>query len=175
MPTLLQISGELLAFIALLDEAADADGELSPEAAETLDRWFADLSQDRDLKLDNYAALIRELTLRAAARREEKERLERRVSADEHVVDSLKTRLRMFLEAQGIQKVETQRYRIALCQNGGAQPYALDVPAEQLPEQYRRSETTYRPRVEAIRDALVAGQDVPGCRLLPRGRHLRIS
>ena len=70
MATLLAIADDLVAFRQLLEEAAaDDDGELTPEADAALESWFAELGHQRDAKLDAYCALIREWTLRAAARR----------------------------------------------------------------------------------------------------------
>jgi hypothetical protein len=65
MPTLLEISDDLIAFRQLLEELCDeTGGELPAELAESLDSWFAELDQNRDAKLDAYCALIREMTLR---------------------------------------------------------------------------------------------------------------
>lgn len=174
MATLIEISEELLLLADVLDEATGEDGEIDPTVAAQLDEWFAELSQDRDDKLDNYGALVREMTLRAAARREEMERLKMRVEADENKVKYLKQRLLEFLDAQKTPKVETRRYKFLCCGNGGVQ--AVDMSAtstELLPKEYQKIEV--RPDTDKIRETLLAGGSVPGCVLKPRGRHVRIS
>jgi hypothetical protein len=170
MSTLLQISEGLLAFQRLLDES---DGELTPEVEAALDQWFAELSDARDQKLDAYAALIRECTLRASVRKAEQERLALRVRVDEKLAKALKERLKLFLEVQGISKVETQRYRITVCKNGGKQPLEVNADPSALPAVCQR--ITIAPDLDAIYKHLESGIPVAGCRLLPRGKHVRIS
>jgi hypothetical protein len=170
MASLLEISEDLVAFRQLLEEA---DGEITPENEQAIEAWFADLGEMRDAKLDAYAALISEWTLRAAARRQEKERLERRICADENNVKRLKNRLKLFMEAQGETKIETRRYRISISNNGGKQPVEVSAAPSSLPACFQK--ITIEPDVEAIREALVQGQTIDGCKLLPRGTNLRIS
>jgi len=176
MATLLAIADDLLAFRQLVEEAAEGnDGELTPEAASALESWFDELGTQRDVKLDAYCALIREWTLRASARREEAERLAKRVRVDENAVRGLKERLKFFLELEGIKSVETARYKVSVCGNGGRQALEIGVHPTDLPAGFRR--VTVTPDEEAIRSALASGEDLDlyGIRLLPRGTHLRIS
>jgi Siphovirus Gp157 len=174
MPSLLEINADLVAFRQLLEETAEANaGEITPEAEQVLDEWFAALGQERDAKLDNYVALIRDYTLRAAARREEMERLAMRVKVDENQARRLKDRLKLFLELQGQKKIETARYRIAVAANGGKQAVEVLVPAGELSAIYQRLKVEVD--TEALREALTAGKEVAGARLQPRGTHLRIS
>ena len=107
MPSLLKIADELLSFRELLEEDIDEHGVISDESASALDQWFAELGDQRDAKLDNYAALCREMTLRAAVRKEEAERLLKRVQADENAVKRLKERAKLFMELTGEKKIET--------------------------------------------------------------------
>lgn len=173
MPTLIEISEDLMALDRLFEDSADETGEVPPEAAAELDAWLAELMHDRDRKLDNYGALIREYELRAAARKEEMERLAMRVKVDENRVKFLKQRLREFLDAHNTPKIETRRYKFSCRNNGGLQPMELPENPEVLPEEYQK--VVVSADTEKIREALKANTDVPFCRLLPRGRHLRIT
>ena len=174
MKTLLAISDDLQALHDLISEATDATGgELSPDVEAALDSWFAELEGARDAKLDSYVSLIREMQLRAAARREEAERLQMRVAADEAGVRRLKERLKLFLESQGARRVETSRFRVTVCQNGGLQPLEVAVPPEMLATEYQRVRVEVDG--ERLRKDLEAGKVVEGARLLPRGSHLRIT
>jgi hypothetical protein len=173
MRTLLEIADDMVAFYAAVEAAVDEGGEIAPEAEAALDAWFAELSQDRDKKVDAYAALIREWTLRAAARREEMERLAKRVKADENAAKRLKERLKFFMESQGLDKIETKRFRVSVAKNGGKLPLELTVRPEQLPMDFQLSQVIVDE--QRLRKALEDGREVPGAKLGERGTHLRIS
>ena len=173
MATLLDISEDLLALDGLLEEATSEDGEIDPSVADAIEQWFTTLMQDRNNKLDNYGALVRTLELRAAARKEEMERLSKRVAVDTNQAKYLKQRLREFLDLHKLPKVETRRFKFSCCNNGGVQPMELPDDPEMLPKEYQRVEI--KANTDDIRDALIAGKQIPGCILKPRGRHLRIS
>ncbi len=170
MATLIEISQDLLAFKSLLDEC---DTDITPQIEEAMDAWFAELDVSSKDKLDNYAALIRNLTLQAAARREEKERLDKRVRVDENTVARLKERLKMFFEMQGLRTVETRRYKLTLCNNGGLTPLKVEAEPKNLPEEFQYWECSAD--TVKLRKALEAGTRVDGVQLMDRGKHLRIS
>lgn len=170
MPTLLEINEEFLSFKAALDAAGD---ELTPEVETALDSWFADLRDRMNAKMDAIGGLIRNYELRAAARRAEMERLAIRVRVDEANARRLKQRLLEFLDANEIQRYETERYLFSACNNGGKTPVETPALAEELPPQFRKVE--WKPDLDAIRTVLEHGGHVPGCRLKERGRHLKLS
>jgi hypothetical protein len=172
MTTLLDIGLELQALASLMAEASDADGELTAEQDSQISAWFAELTGARDQKIDGYCALIRTCELRSAARKEEAERLQKRVQADANLARNLKARLLEWMTLQGERRIETARYRLSVCANGGKAPMEVG-PTDQLPDAL--TITTRSPNSEAIRKHLELALDVPGCRLLPRGQHLRIS
>lgn len=172
MATLLDIGNEMRAFLALLDET---NGELTPETEAALDAFFAEISTDQAAKVDGYCALIRNEELVAAARREEVERLQNRISAGENFVKRLKLRLKEYMELTGQKNIETRRYKVGVVNNGGVQTYQMSCRPEQLPEEYTDRVIQVQVKSYAIREALVAGKEVPGCNLQPRGTHLRIS
>ena len=165
MPTLLKIGSEMEAILARIGD----DGELPPE----LDAWFDQLQSDLAGKADGYAALTSELTMRAAMRREEAERLAKRAQVDDNTARRLKDRLRDFMIHHGIPHIETERYRISVAKNGGALPVKITVTAEELPLSYQQQ--TVAADTLAIRAALLEGKSIPGAVLGERGTHLRIS
>ena len=169
--TLLEISDDLLAFNHLLDELDG--GEMTPEVEQAVEQWFAELGDKRDAKLDNYCALIRTLELRASIRKAEAERLMTRYRVDTNNQEKLEARLHLFLTLQGIKKIETDRYRIAVHGNGGLQPLDITTAPEKLPEEFQKK--TIEANTTAIRESIAAGKPVPGCVLKPRGTHLSIK
>lgn len=170
MTTLLEINADLLAFKALLDEAND---ELSPETEQAIEAWFSELTTNRDAKIDNYVAYCRDLQLRAAARKEEAERLLKRVQVDENTAKRLKQRLLDFMQQQGERSIETARYKVSVCGNGGKTPVDIHAMPDELPAEFQKVKV--EPDVDKIRTALEAGAKVYGCWLGKRGQHLRIS
>ena len=171
MATLLQIGDEAAALAALIDELPD--GELTPEAATALEAWFAQIGEQRDKKIDGYCAIIRELELRSDARHEEAARLAKLASGEANIAKRLRDRLKLFFELTGLQRVDTQRFRVSLAGNGGVRPVHIDCDAGALPEAFRKVEC--RADLPAIRDALLTGATIPGCRLDERGKSLRIA
>jgi len=173
MPTLLEISQDLIELNNAIEEAVGEDGEMTEEVSKMLDDWFAVAAQNRDEKMDNYGALVRERTLRAAARKEEMERLAMRVKVDENAVKYLKQRLFDFMEMHKTPKLETRRYKFSICGNGGVQPLEMPEKPETLPEPYQTKVVVAN--VTKLREDLAKGEVVEGCKLLPRGKHLRIT
>lgn len=173
--TLVEISEDLIALDAAIDAATTDDGEITDEAGKALDAWFAVAMQNRDLKLDNYGALYTELTLRAEAREEEAKRLEFRSKVDANRAKWLKQKLFDFMELHKVAKVETRRYKFSVCSNGGVMPLDMPERVEDLPEAYQKEVTTVTADVAQLRRDLEAGAVIEGCKLLPRGKHLRIK
>lgn len=175
MPTLLEVSDELRAFEALLDEELDrTGGELTPQVEQTIDRWLAEVTGDLKKKADNYIALSRDRKLRGACLTEEGERMIRLGRACTNLGKRLEDRLKVYLELNAIKKLETDRFVIAVQGNGGEKPLDVVVPVDQLPGQYIRAITTFEPDTNKIRADLEAGQALPFAVLKDRGTHLRV-
>jgi len=170
MGTLIEICHDQIAFAALLDEC---DAEPSIEAQQALELWFAELQASSKDKIDHYCAFVRELTLRAAARKEEAERLQKRADIDTNLAKELKERLKVYLQIQGIKRVETHRYKVTVAGNGGLVPLKIDVDPNKLPKEFQK--WTVEPDNAKLRDALECGEVVEGVSLGVRGSHLRIS
>lgn len=173
MSTLFELSDEI-SNIEYVLETADEENE---DMVAVIDEYLAGIRGDLNTKLDNYAGLIRELEARSAARKEEADRLAHRAKIDANKVARLKECLRWYLLTHDMKMkaIETQRYRITLAQNGGKQPVMLSVPVEELPPDYLLEMTTYKPDMEAIRQALENGADIPGAELGERGFNIRIT
>ena len=168
--TLFEISADMQALAALLEEVGGDVSEADAEAA--VDAWLKENADALQEKLDGYAALIRAFEARGAFRRDEAERVDRLADADERNARRMKDRLRWFFETHGLERVETARHRLSLTSNGGLRPLEVFVPAAELPGPYRR--VVYSPDADAIRKALENGASLPFAALGERGKHIRI-
>ena len=168
--SLFSISNDLEKLNELLDECGD-----DAQQQELINNWLEQLGEERDRKLDNYAALISELTCRAAARKAEAQRLMELASADENRVKLLKERLKWFFEIHGFKTVETVRYRLSLSKNGGKAPLILDeeLSPTDLPERFQK--VSINANTAAIREALERGEKLEFAQLGDRGTSLRIK
>lgn len=165
--SLYQITNEMQSILDAMHEDAD-----SPDAMNALDEALRDLDTALDQKAETYAGLIRELELRAQARTEEMKRIRALADADATLAERLKERLRDAMQRTGRTRIDTPRFRLSVVGNGGRQPLLIADP-ESIPPLFIRNVPEINR--EAIRLALDAGQEVPGCTLAPRGSRLSIK
>lgn len=158
---------ELERVLSELEEDGQDEAILAAFATE-LDGAREDLSG----KLDGIAALITSLAATAKARREEADRLTRLARSDEARADRLRVFLSDYLRLRGIDRIDTPRYRLTFAKNGGLAPLRVDLPPEELPDEYVRAKLS--PDNEAIREALARGEELPWARLDERETVLRI-
>ena len=168
--TLFSISDDLEKLNELLDECND-----DTQQQELIAQWFEALGEERDKKLDGYAALITEMTARAEVRKGEAKRLMELATTDDNRAKLLKDRLKWFFETHNLKTVETSRYRLSLAKAGGKAPLILDesVPVTQLPERFQK--VSIDPNTAAIREALERGEKLNFAQLGERGTSMRIK
>lgn len=156
-------------FYALESLLIETEGEITDE----IDSWLKEYEGKEEDKIDSYCYLIQKFEEIA----EEAKRLAERSSSYSTKVNHLKDRLKSYLEFRGRQKVETPRFTVTVCNNGGLQPVKLneDVRPELLPEQFTR--TFVEPDMKAIRESILSGDTevLKFAKALPRGTHLRIK
>lgn len=167
MSSLFELTGEFLRLMNDLDEIEE--GVPTESTLELL----AQIEQDIKNKADGYCSLIRHYQSQATALDDEMARLAKRAASKTSKAKWLKDRLKAALEAIGESKIETTLNTIRIAKNGGSQPVKIEVSPEHLPEQYRQ--VVYQPNKDLIREALQAGQSIPGCQLEQRGTHLRLN
>lgn len=170
--TLLDINAD---FQALDDLLAETEGEITPEAGKIIDDWLAELDTDLKGKVDSYAAYVTELTARVKVREEEAARLRARAKTDEKAADWLKYKLKVVMEDRRLKRIDTLRYRVSVCGNGGKQPLNIFDPHAVPHEVCKHIPEHWEPDGDLIRDALIAGKRIPGVEFVPRGTHLRIG
>lgn len=172
---LYEISKELLEFEQLM---TDLEGEIpSDEIERQITEWFENISDQRDEKIDNYAALIRTMEARAKTRKEEAKRLTALAQVDENAVTRLKERLKYFFQVHGLGTLQTRRFKVSLANNGGVRPIVLSpevlTSPEILPEEFKK--TMIQADTSAIREALEAGVEFDFAHLMERGQSIRIK
>lgn len=173
--TLYEISKELLEFEQIM---TDLDGEIPSEEIERqITEWFENISDQRDEKIDNYAALIRTMDARAKMRKDEAKRLTQLAQTDENAVSRLKERLKYFFQTHQLGTLQTRRFKVSLANNGGVRPLILsplvkEVP-ESLPDEFKIH--TISANTTAIREALEAGFECDFAELGERGQSIRIK
>ena len=167
--TLFSIGDDLETLNDLLDGAGD-----DTEQINLINDWFSTLGEERDRKLDNYASLISEMQGRAAIRKVEAQRLIELSTSDELRAKQMKDRLKIFFEQHDIRKIDTQRYRLSLC-NNSSRPLVVDpnIATTDLPEKYQK--VSIEANTTTIREDLKAGVELPFARLGDAGKHIRIK
>ncbi len=168
--TLFSLSEDLEKLNELLDECAD-----DTEQQQLLESWLKHLGDERDKKLDGYAALITEMQARAEVRKAEAKRLMELAAADDNRAKLLKDRLKWFFEAHNLKTVDTTRYRLFLAKNGGKAPLVIDqsVMVSRIPERFQKVSVDFDK--EAIREALERGEHLNFAQLGERGTSIRIK
>lgn len=150
------------------DKLADLDVD-----DQTVEDTLEGLSGELEVKATNTAMLARNLEASAAAIRE----AEAQMSARRKALENRAARIRDYLLANmmvaGIQKIECPLFRLTVRDN----PPAVEVFEPGLiPQEFMRQPEPPPPAPDksAIKDALKAGQDVPGCKLT-KGVRLEIK
>ncbi len=184
------------------DAAAD-DGDVA--AVKSIDEALAEYLTQEIGKVDSYAGVIRRLEDDAARCDQEADRLARRAKRFRSDVDRLKRNALAAMQRFGLTELKTPTTTIRRCANGGVQPLQLNVAEplpvglrkvtvvmpgdafewlcsimDRVNEPHPligRSlcAARYDPDSDRIREALKAGQEIAGAKLLPRGEHVRIS
>lgn len=149
----------------IMDEADDADGEVTPEIAARMLAFDADY----ETKIEAYALLIVTRASRVKATDHVVKTYAARRDREQRGLNTLKKALHESLEATGRKKVVTRTATVWLQPNGG-QP-ALEITGE-VPKEYTR--TVIEPDLERIREKLEAGEELAFAKLV-RGSHVRVG
>ena len=168
--SLFNISEDLEKLNELLDEVGN-----DAEQQELIQQWFETLGEERDRKLDGYAALISEMQARADVRKVEAKRMQELATIDDNRARLLKDRLKAFFQQHDLKTVNTNRYRLSLAKNGGKAPLILDenLAITSLPEHFQK--VSIDADTAAVREALEKGESLDFARLGERGTSMRIK
>lgn len=119
-----------------------------------------------ELKAQNYAFVVRNLEATAAAIKEAEAAMKKRRELLEKRSAYLKERLKTGMEIAGVSKLDCPHFAITIKKN----PPAIDIWDEkQIPEKFMRTPEPPPPPASvpdkaAIKEAIDAGEDVPGAK-----------
>ena len=118
------------------------------------------LLMERSAKLEGVALWIKNLDSDAAAIRAEREALEKRQKAAENKAASLRIWLANALSGQ---KFSTARVAISYRKS-----VSTEVDSDIAPKKWCKKKITYTPDKTAIKEALLSGMKIKGCRLVEK-------
>ena len=155
----------------LTEEAKELQDMIEEYPPETFSDTIESLQLMIEDKADSYAVVNQNITNEIAALKAEEERLRERRCALERNQLRLMKAIREAMNALGKNKIKTEKFTFSVSKNGGLQPIKVD--AEKLPDKYKK--VIMEPDNERIREAIKAGETIPGVEVLPRGEHLTIK
>ena len=132
------------------------------ETGEILDAERLDaLQMERQEKVESVALWIKNLSADAIAYKAEKDAFAEREKAALKKIESLKAWLSGALEGQ---KFSTWRCAVTFRKSE-----AVEIEDEALiPQEMKTEKITYSPNKTAIKEAIKAGTEIPGCKLVER-------
>lgn len=194
MPTLYQITDDVLALDRLLDEAG---GELTPETEAAIDAFFAEAQENVEEKLDAYCQLITRLESEAAVARSRKENFAKIQQVRENAAEHLRGQIKAFGIKTGLlttsttttnekgkekkipgKKITTSSgYEIGIQYSGPTFGKLELIPGQEIDEEFKMQPPPPPPvpDKEAITEYLVAGGSLPFAKLLPRTITIKIK
>ena len=121
--------------------------------------------------IDDVLSLVRDIEARAEAREAEAKRLKERAARDEKIAAWMKSQVLRVMQAEGMKKIETERWRATVAMPGGKP--ALEI-VDEVPEEFTTTVTKIIPDNERIRAALETGT-LPFARIVPKEPYLKVS
>ena len=157
MATFAQIQAEIENMLSIPDDM------LTDEQRATMDAYLDELGQQEADKVDAFGQFIRLQSARAEAMREEVMRLYNAARCIENRLERLKLYYVGVLRVNKLKRVSGNIYTLSTLKSE-----RVEVPANVsgLGEAFVRRKVKVEPDKKAIGDALKAGQEVPGCRIV---------
>lgn len=149
--------------------------ESSGELTDEMEGQFAILTQQAEslpAAIDDVLALVRDIEIRAEARKVEARRLADRAKRDESIAAWFKDQVLRVMQNEGMKKLETTRFRATVAMPGGKALLELigDVPPE-----YVEQQIIHVTDKDKIRAELEQGKTLCFARLVEKQPYLRIS
>ena len=154
--------------------AVDDDGVVIEDVAEYKDKWISDrldklmeMEADFEVKAENIACFIKELSGEAETLRKEKKNVSSRLDAKTHLIDRLKTMLVENMTAIGRKKIDMPKAKISLRNNQETAQFADEKKFISWANVNRPDLLKYTPDISktAVKTALQNGEKIPGATL----------
>lgn len=153
------------------DIAVDDDGVVIEDVAEYKDKWIADwldklmkVEADFEVKAENIACFIKELSGEAETLRKEKKSVSSRLDAKTHLIDRLKTMLIENMTAIGRKKIDMPKAKISLRNNQETAQFVHEKEFISWANLNRPDLLKYTPEINrtAVKNALQNGDKIQG-------------
>lgn len=157
----------------LMDLATDDDAEedislgLSKEFIETLERLEGEITS----KVEGCCRVLKSMRSLKDSIDEEIAYLRNRSARLDRAMDELKNYMQIHLERMEISKMQAGIFKVSICNN--SQPSVIVLDLDAVPVKFDKPQER-QVMLSAIRDAVKAGEEVPGVSV-ERGKHLRVS
>lgn len=174
--SLMELSEREAAWLDALTQVNEDGNPISEEEqARIIDEYVQADASFKD-KVDRYVDLIWAFGARADYQSMQASHYDALSRSNESVANKLRARLKVVMELRGESSIETDNHRLRLVNNGGKAP--LVVPTLWKFDPTQAPERFHRRRIEldlnAIRDAVEAGEQIEGCAIAERGKSLRV-
>lgn len=156
MPSFEAIQEEIAGMLSIPDD------ELTDEQRAAMDAYLDELGKQEANKVDAFGQFLRVQSATAEACKKEAQRLASKGRTAEARIAWLKAKYLDIMHRNGLRKVQGNAYTISV-RESDAVAVPMDVSA--LPEIYLRRKESVEADKAVIKEALKAGQVIPGCEL----------
>ena len=133
---------------------------------------FNKIQDEIEVKADNYAKVIRNLTAEVEGLKAEEKRLADRRKVIENNIKACKDNLMWSMKQTGKEKFKTELFSFSVAKNGGKLPLVIDVPATDLPAELQS--VSIEADNDALRKYIEETGDLSYGHFEDRGEHLSI-
>jgi vacuolar-type H+-ATPase subunit E/Vma4 len=145
-----------------------------PEAdSDQINAVMDELNDQIEKKAEGYAKVIRNMEGDLAAVKAEQEKLSAKKNLLESGIKRLKEDLQAVMTATGKRKFKTDLFSFNIQKNGGADPVIVDVPTEELPDDFVI--ISEKPDLKALAKYIKDTGDITFAHFGSRGESLRIK
>ena len=167
MASLYDLAGDYAKFAEYMEQV-----ELEPEMQEALEDALNNLDEDIEIKLENYAKIIKNFESDIAGLKAEEERLAKKRKAMENSIKHMKERMTIAMQQTGKLDIKGELFKFKVQANPPA--VVMDVNyIEDVPEQYLIAQD---PKIDKklLKADIEAGADLDGIAHIERSESVRI-
>ena len=167
MASLYELSGDYAKFSELMEME-----ELEPEMQEALEEALDNLGEDIEIKLENYAKIIRNFESDIEGLKTKEARLAAKRKAKENAIKNMKERMTLAMQQTGKLDIKTPLFSFKIQKNTPS--VVLDVHSVlDVPEKYRIPQ---EPKIDKklLKADIEAGEDLNGIAHIERSESVRI-